>query len=815
MSRSTAQFITQMKLRELARQRDRLSAAYDRILRETAAHDQPRERLGQLFEGLKAIRVAGRRLHPEVANLEPLLNESSADGFPVEVASGWAEHLERELMRGRLRSEFVYLFGALLEEWGRDSGIGEGEEQRQVREEMVTFLLTTPDPNERTILSATLDSLEPQLSIQAGRVPELFEKWEYPAGDLEYTLLPRIAANPYCSPRLRGEARSFEANRLLSTELSDALDIFRSEIAEWDWPEEGVDAQVKWVQNRWRLYLEEDLPNRCLLESVGAQFGDILPQIVGDHGTIASRKERLQKVQEIDAPESIIEHELEMLVRAEEAILLDSSAPHLWGDESSELAADQDEVETNSIQALRLGELAKARAGGAGAEDAYSPGNQTHLYRVVSLIQAEIQTARAAFPDRPLTILKVDLREFYPSIPHEVIQATLERFGIPEEELGVIRRFLSPLLRNDNTETVERARRGIPLNHPLSHLLADLLMRVMERYIGAGARVRIIRLVDDICILTPYPEDAVIAWRRLQEFCTNCGLTVNLEKSGAVCLGGVLPDGLPDKAARWGLLALRSDGEWEVEESAFVRYLELGRTRWQDTPTVLGKVSVYNEAVRYLLRSLGPDTNLGERHRSAIASAVRRFHREFFGTRVGVAEALRAQIAELFSVEGSLIPEGWLYWPLTAGGLGLLNPVLMAEQYAVAFRKLEPDSAPTYRDPDWELVRNDWSLFYRQYLRPVEPQGPDSTPQSMALERDFIARGKQISAGAQETLTPYWRWILNLHGPEILNRFGTFGFLITELVPLALIRQQRGSDEALSETRAEEDGAELEDPFAD
>jgi hypothetical protein len=33
--------------------------------------------------------------------------------------------------------------------------------------------------------------------------------------------------------------------------------------------------------------------------------------------------------------------------------------------------------------------------------------------------------------------------------------------------------------------------------------------------------------------------------------------------------------------------------------------------------------------------------------------------------------------------------------------------------------------------------------------------------------------------------------VLALYGPQILQRFGTFRFLITELVPLQLIRRQR------------------------
>ena len=55
------------------------------------------------------------------------------------------------------------------------------------------------------------------------------------------------------------------------------------------------------------------------------------------------------------------------------------------------------------------------------------------------------------------------------------------------------------------------------------------------------------------------------------------------------------------------------------------------------------------------------------------------------------------------------------------------------------------------------------------------------------LVTDFIKRGAEVSAGKQQNLAPYWRWILYLYGPQIREQLGTFRFLITELVPLQII----------------------------
>ena len=48
-----------------------------------------------------------------------------------------------------------------------------------------------------------------------------------------------------------------------------------------------------------------------------------------------------------------------------------------------------------------------------------------------------------------------------------------------------------------------------------------------------------------------------------------------------------------------------------------------------------------------------------------------------------------------------------------------------------------------------------------------------------------------MSGTSQHDLGAYWRWILYTYGPQIVDRFGSFRFLITELVPLQLILQGR------------------------
>jgi len=97
---------------------------------------------------------------------------------------------------------------------------------------------------------------------------------------------------------------------------------------------------------------------------------------------------------------------------------------------------------------------------------------------------------------------------------------------------------------------------------------------------------------------------------------------------------------------------------------------------------------------------------------------------------------------------------------------------------------------PEERSYDWQYRRNAWSSFYRSLTQGIKASEPTTNQIMEALVTDFIRRGSEMSNSLQMGLTPYWRWILSIYGPQILEMLGTFRFLITELVPLQLIVQK-------------------------
>jgi hypothetical protein len=334
----------------------------------------------------------------------------------------------------------------------------------------------------------------------------------------------------------------------------------------------------------------------------------------------------------------------------------------------------------------------------------------------VQFLHAEIQLARAAFPELPLHVVKIDLKDFYPSIPHDALLTVLEKVGVPERDRQFFKRFLSPPLLTTPGAKPVRMRRGVPMGFTLSGALAELLLRFLDRHIQRRARVRIIRLVDDICLLTPKAEEALAGWRAVEEFCDACGLQVNRAKSGAVCLGGTLPAGLPSERPRWGMLELDEKGDWHVHSQTFQDHLSQTRERENAAASIFAKVQQYNANVRFLLNALALSVDLGEVHRHSTWQAIQTFHGSFFGPSQGIVAGLGEQIRARFQADVSDIPDGWVYWPLTAGGLGLQNPLVKAGQYAETQRQRKPLEPPEDRPPGWDTQENEWSRYYQGLL---------------------------------------------------------------------------------------------------
>src|SRR5262245_3573244 len=268
MSTSTIQFISQVKLAELRRQRALLLEAYDRLGRECAGKS-PGEGLRTLLDGLRKIKVAGKPLHRDLDNLELLLQGTAPS---PEIVAFWRRRLETELATGRLRADIVYLFGALLGEWG-DEGESRQDflEERSQAHDALLRQATTPaeaGPEAQSLLTEILAGLGDRLPAAHAEIARAITRW-IGSSNNAVSGPGDLAGNLYQPAAIRQEAKRLLDDPVLQGQYEDALRVVTQDLRDWNWPAEGVLTRALWTRNKWRLYPTLSLVQLGILNSFG------------------------------------------------------------------------------------------------------------------------------------------------------------------------------------------------------------------------------------------------------------------------------------------------------------------------------------------------------------------------------------------------------------------------------------------------------------------------------------------------------------------------------------------------------------------
>jgi hypothetical protein len=242
-------FITHMKLRELREQRTKLLQAYDELQQQLAQEPSEVGRLRLLYAGLRQITFSHHPLHPDIANLEPLLNDTPSDPAALETVSFWRTRLTQELANGQLRSEIVYLFGALLEEWTDYNAAfppARPENSEQRRTLMTPIMQDAPTEIDTTVLDpffSTLQSVDAQFETI---MHHLLAENDDPLvqSDELHQVLEFIRIDEDRLPSIRQQAQTFLNDPIMLKEFADALTILLTHRDEWDWPQEGISSHI-------------------------------------------------------------------------------------------------------------------------------------------------------------------------------------------------------------------------------------------------------------------------------------------------------------------------------------------------------------------------------------------------------------------------------------------------------------------------------------------------------------------------------------------------------------------------------------------
>jgi hypothetical protein len=739
--------ITHLKLDWLRRRREELRAQYDAITARANAAEDATARVDALRAGLAGLRAGSELLHPESQLLEDVL-PLGATGVAM---ATWRARLEQEMAWGRARAEYGWLFAGLIEEWvaTAEAAIARAEARCAAAEPV--------SGRESAFDLAIVDELFADPArwdpVRVG-LAEVARKEASEASNLleVETALDAIANGPYRSHALRRQARQVSGDETLRSEYTSAVSLMIDGLTAWDWPATGVPARVVEAIDRFRTYLEPELLDALFLEVVGTRWsGELSSKLVAPMRPTSRQGDEL------------VDH------------LHDTLDDETWLPPF--ITIDQTRGSSHYVSADAVFD----------APDVFE--------EWLAKLHARIHGMRAIHPGAPVYVVVADITAMGPSLPHEVLDRVAARVGIPDAWRAFIARYLAVPVR-DAAGNVARCRRGIFPDQRLAIALAETLLVAIETRIREVTQVQAIRLLDDFAFVATDPAALASAWALFRRLLAAVGLALNPEKSRAMVVFGdaPLPPDLPAGPIRAGYLELGRDGAWTIDRAAVAHTLAEARDRVHACASVFEAAQVFSDCVRVTLRRMSPFAVFGIAHVREVARVIACFYDELDGPGAGIVAHLVSRMkARMPDVDATSIASGVWYWPRTAGGVGLFDATAQLAALHSAWRAMPPLAA---LPP--ELTEETHTAFMRSLQRRVwAPRQPPCPPEVEARIVDFVRRGAELrgeeldedqtARQLRHSLNFYWQWVVAIHGPTVLDRFGTFRFVEASRVPFGAI----------------------------
>lgn len=306
---------------------------------------------------------------------------------------------------------------------------------------------------------------------------------------------------------------------------------------------------------------------------------------------------------------------------------------------------------------------------------------------------------------------------------------------------------------------------------------------------------------------------------------------------------------LPNGKIRWGMLYLNAEsGHFEIDQELVDDHIkELQRQLDDKQGSIFGWIQAWNSyASTFFTYNFGMPANcFGQRHVGKMLETHERIQRKIFslGQEGGKGDSsvityLRDTIQSRFGTEN--LPDGYFFLPIDLGGLELSSPFInlvalrdsivsnpdsllddffeaekstytalkrrydeMDKDRHARKRHYRPDDADTFMSFE-EYTRHRESLDYNfqhqlvwvydQLLKRPQPEDirqDISGPVALGLgqlDNQSNLSGIRSNWG---TMSSYWKWLAQLYGPEIVDRFGGFNIVDPGLLPIGLVSQFR------------------------
>ncbi|PSN73291.1 hypothetical protein BS50DRAFT_514487 [Corynespora cassiicola Philippines] len=448
-----------------------------------------------------------------------------------------------------------------------------------------------------------------------------------------------------------------------------------------------------------------------------------------------------------------------------------------------------------------------------------------------------------------LTCFHAVFDSWNPLLSHDTILTVLGFFGVSSKWANFFKSFLkAPLKFLDDINAAPRARqRGTPGSHSLSDMFGEVVLFCLDVAVNQVTDGGLLyRIYDDTWFWSPDYDKCATAWESVVEFASVMNARLNNNKTGSVHISSsksqsIRTGRLPEGDIRWGFLVLDPNtGQFEVDAHMVDAHIDdLGKQLEGKSKSVIDWVQAWNSyATNFFSSNFGKAANCyGRQHVDKILATHSRIQARVFNDG-NVVQFLKEMISKRFAVDD--IPDGFLFFPVDLGGLelrspfvGLLqiresvmeNPYSLLDEFEEEEKqdyldsKTEFDDGDVYNqeanvykpeDPDtffslaeFTRYREEFSPVgsanlvevYEKLLRRPSEESIDFTHQILnALERLAGQNNlKSINAYHIE-MDAYWKWITQMHGPEMVERFGGLNIVDSGLLPIGMVgifRQKR------------------------
>lgn len=322
--------------------------------------------------------------------------------------------------------------------------------------------------------------------------------------------------------------------------------------------------------------------------------------------------------------------------------------------------------------------------------------------------------------------------------------------------------------------------------------------------------------------------------------------TASAYRLSSLDVGNALPKG----QIRWGMLYLDPNlGRFEIDQEMVDKHIyELSRQLRDKAGSIFPWIQAWNSyASTFFTSNFGTPANcFGRQHVDNMLATHQRIQQQIFDSSANpssigskdshgsVIEYLKSTIKQRFGTED--IPDGYFYFPTDLGGLEVRNPFIGLLQIRDAvhedplrlLRGFEEEEKEAYRsareafetgrisrpgpDTDFKPEHPDNFFSFAEYTRYREalPFGYSGElvdvfstlleePEEESIETDDNGSIKTAlnSIGSQHgsggitsnwySMKPYWKWVAQLYGPEMITKFGGLSIVDPCLLPLGMV----------------------------